>query len=316
MGFVLSERTGWLKNFLLRVEASLIATATEFDNDETLRVSDYLAQSKSAAEWANKILSPHSACYFTQTKVPDDNGPVRLLELVDHPNNLIQLTGHDFTVWRTPHPKYKTILNGIRRGSLGTTSENANFLPPNSDAYEHHTELITRSLDIIRSQLPSYYRFISTYLKSGTLVDRNASFRASTTYYARGMTFFSPLDSWTLFTWFEELIHEATHNFSFALMTFDSLMTGEDSFKLKIRGPFREDLRHLYGIFQALLVISRIMEAYKSLSIEHIEPKFVKNRMDYFLSNTSEQFELLKKEGNFTAIGKEIFENEIVPTFS
>jgi len=122
---------------------------------------------------------------------------------------------------------------------------------------------------------PGYHEEIVQLVTWIGFVDDGASFRGASGVTQRGLVLLSPDESWTIETFAEELVHEATHCLLDAVSLWDPLLTGEEAFAELHAAPFRPDPRHLFGNFHAIVVVSRLIclfEAFEDARLPSSRP--------------------------------------------
>jgi HEXXH motif-containing protein len=214
-----------------------------------------------------------------------------------------------------PHPIFVRVLQNMKTGSLGKDSSGCNPLPSGHPSYIEHNSRIAAAMRLLREHCPDFYFLVSTFLRRLILVDDKSSFRGATTYYARGLAYFRPRESWDAFVWAEELVHEATHNQVHSLLTFDRLVTGENRLTQNVPGPLRPDMRHHFGNFQALHVISRLLRLNETLAAAGLEPDGLRARNAELMERCRVPVRRLASEAQLTEVGQALFAAEIEPAF-
>ena len=175
---------------------------------------------------------------------------------------------------------------------------------------------IIDALEIIKENTIGFYEDFLSFVKCIALVDEKASFRGATAVNRNGLLFFSPDESWDKYKWAEELVHECTHCIVYVLSARFPVVEGEEAFELKYKGPFRPDLRHLYGNFHALTVMSRCLVLFENIKKNNPSlSNLMQQKIDDFFEKATIPYQELKNNAKFSELGKSIFETIIADKF-
>jgi hypothetical protein len=304
----------WIAEFLLRVEASVMSTAESLNEREA--VAALIEFEHRRGRLFDLLSRPEISAYFNQANIENWTGRASLDELHDHNAGEIGTGDHRCRILIEPHPIFVRILQNMKTGSLGKDSSGCNPLPFDHRFYLEHSARIAAALTLLQQHCPNYYFLVSTFLRRLILVDDKSSFRGATSYYARGLAYFRPRESWDQYVWAEELVHEATHNQVHSLLTFDPLVTGENRLTQNVPGPLRPDMRHHFGNFQALHVISRLLRFNETLAAAGLEPDRLRARNAELMERCRVPVRRLASEAQLTEIGRTLFAAEIAPAFA
>jgi hypothetical protein len=307
-------KADWIAEFLLRVESSVMVKAEMLG--ETDRVAGMIEASDANGQLFQLLSRPEIAAYFNQESIENWRVPVSIFELLHHVPHEVAIRDHDCVIWTKPHPIFIRILQNMKAGSQGKDSSRCNPLDREHPIYALHAERISNALSLLRDNLPDFYFMASTFLRKMIFVDEYSSFRGATSYYARGLSYFRPRESWDVFVWAEELVHEGTHNQVHALLTFDPLVIGPNRLTQDVPGPLRPDPRHHFGNFQALHVISRLLRLNETLAAAGLETDKLRKRNAELIEKCKVPYTRLATEAQLTEIGRAIFEEETAPAFT
>lgn len=307
-------KSSWIAEFLKRAEGSLLEAAEKVgEKDE---ITEFLETLLSENVWFSLLMTPEVFAYGRQYHIENFTPPIKLEELLNHNNQADTIGDHGLSLYKTPHDLFLIILRNMKRGSRGEDSSKASFLEAEHPLYAEHLPRIKDALDLMKELTPEYHQVVTTFLNTILFVDEHASFRGSTSYNARGASYFYPKEKWDAYVWAEELLHEATHNYMKTILTFDPLLTGENSYDLVTPGPLRSDLRHHYGNFQAVHVISRMIRLNTAFIENGHKADFITKRTKDLYERCQTPYIKMLEEAEFSEIGQEIFDAEVKTIFS
>ncbi len=163
------------------------------------------------------------------------------------------------SLWRQPADVYLQLLRRSGPGSRGRDSKEAAFLAFRGPEFRAAQKGLETGLRLVQEHAAGYYEDLCRFTTAIALVDDRASFRGASGLAHRGLSYFGPDATWDPVVWAEELVHESTHNLLDVVGMRKPYLAGGGIFDEKYPAPLRPDMRHQYGNFQAVAVLSRLV---------------------------------------------------------
>jgi HEXXH motif-containing protein len=167
------------------------------------------------------------------------------------------------------------------------------------------------ALGLLAECAPGFRADIDTFVQAIVLCD-DASFRGASGISKKGLVFFSPESAWSVVTWAEELVHEATHNILDAVGARIPLVEGDDAFREMHPGPFRPDPRHHYGNYHGLVVVARLIVLFDLLIRKGYEVTTLEEKKADYIERSVESLKSLGV-ARLSALGRVVFEAIVTP---
>lgn len=307
----------WIADFTLLIESGIRNLISKNGLDNFYFIGEKFIDSEE--NWIAFFTSPFTTHWYFHnfnSKITEKD-LVFLSDLNEIEHNIDKIILiNDIYLFKEVPSFFKNSLTSIGEGSKGKSSKDANFMKINNPLFHKSIKNIKDALELIKeNSIGFYYDFLS-FVKCIALVDEKASFRGATALNRNGFLFFSPDENWDKYKWAEELVHETTHCIIYVLSARYPVVEGEEAFELKYQGPFRPDLRHLYGNFHALTVMSRCIVLFENIMKNNLElSALMQQKIDEFKYKAKIPFKELKENAKFSELGMYIFETIIAPKF-
>lgn len=212
--------------------------------------------------WQAKLLHPSVFAFLA--KEPEPCTWQHFQEEIDRDGDPVTPPGTNIRVWSNPGPRFELLLRSLGRGSRGLNCSMASFVNQSSPQFFNYLSRIADAIQLLETVTPGFAADIRSVVHAVAFVDKHASFRGSSGVIHRGLVLLSPDESWNVYVFAEELVHEATHNLLDLISLREPLLGGAMAFEERYQSPFRPDPRHLYGNFHALIVVSRLVWLFKA----------------------------------------------------
>lgn len=194
------------------------------------------------------------------------------------------------------------------------------FGPFTNDYHEEETKLSV-ALTTIQQQLPHYWNdlcaLIEVLIITGPTETRFIT--SASTIKLLGCVIIGAYGRSSIFTYLEDLIHEAAHHQLFLEQADDELIL--NSPEQKYPAPFRHDLRPMAGLFHAHFVLGKIYVAFRTLHRKNIfnEKEFLEMKASAYRrfmegKNTIDKHAVFTEKGQeiYTAINVDVMSEECV----
>jgi hypothetical protein len=154
------------------------------------------------------------------------------------------------------------------------------------DDIDGYVPCFREALDMINTADPQMHREIVEIVHRAVLF-KAIAFMGGSMPQTLGTMFISLPEGdpkWGVVPYFvEHIVHESSHNMLFAMMHSDAIILNDASESFK--APLRTDKRHMYGVYHASFVVSRMLHIFRSLAnkgyreyeplVEHFEPRLL-----------------------------------------
>jgi hypothetical protein len=183
------------------------------------------------------------------------------------------------------------------------------ILPFHEELYLKNQQLLDQALDLILAAAPDIYGELTVWT-SGYLFIRANHIKAGSSFDFSGMIYLEQTAVQTLVDMIDFVVHESAHQYLHAISAQDPMLLNEPD--ERYTAPFRTDMRPVFGIYHAVLVLARILHVFKRiLALDVLSPQdraMMEERQALFEKRYESSWNLVIEKGKFTTLGKSFWD--------
>lgn len=187
-------------------------------------------------------------------------------------------------------------------------NEDAYLFGPFTSDYHEEKAKLSIALTTIQEQLPNFWDDLSALIEVLIITGPTETrfITSASTIKLLGCVIIGAYGRSSVFTYLEDLIHEAAHHQLFLEQADDELIL--NSAEQKYPAPFRHDLRPMAGLFHAHFVLGKIYVAFRTLHHKNIfdQEEFLAMKASAY-RRFLEGKKTIDEHAVFTEKGKEIY---------